>query len=124
MISYANRFNSTLTNWNLEFDKWAPSVGKIVYKGPPLVRKAQQQQIKYGNFQVLLTTYEYIIKDRPVLSKVKWNYMIVDEGHRMKNNQSKLSYTLTTYYNCRFRLILTGTPLQVCKNVPPNYDNC
>lgn len=107
---------STLTNWNLEFDKWAPAVSKIVYKGPPVARKQQQNQIKYSNFQVLLTTYEYIIKDRPVLSKVKWNYMIIDEGHRMKNNQSKLTVTLTTYYNCRFRLILTGTPLQ--NNLP------
>lgn len=107
---------STLTNWNIEFDKWAPSVGKIVYKGPPAVRKAQQSQLKYSNWQVLLTTYEYIIKDRPVLSKIKWNYMIIDEGHRMKNSESKLSVTLTTYYNCRFRLILTGTPLQ--NNLP------
>ena len=110
--SWLTRY-STLTNWNLEFEKWAPTVSKIVYKGPPVARKQQQNQIKYSNFQVLLTTYEYIIKDRPILSKIKWNYMIVDEGHRMKNNQSKLSFTLTTYYNCRFRLILTGTPLQV-----------
>jgi ATP-dependent helicase STH1/SNF2 len=42
--------------------------------------------------------------------------MIIDEGHRMKNAQSKLSATLTTYYNCRYRLILTGTPLQ--NNLP------
>lgn len=104
---------STLTNWNLEFEKWAPAVSKIVYKGPPIARKQQQNAIKYSNFQVLLTTYEYIIKDRPILSKIKWNYMIIDEGHRMKNNQSKLTVTLTTYYSCRFRLILTGTPLQV-----------
>ena len=103
---------STLTNWNLEFEKWAPSVARVVYKGPPNARKQQQNQIRYGNFQVLLTTYEYIIKDRPVLSKIKWVHMIVDEGHRMKNAQSKLSNTLTTYYHTRYRLILTGTPLQ------------
>lgn len=103
---------STLTNWNLEFEKWAPAVVKIVYKGPPNARKQQQQQIRYGNFQVLLTTFEYIIKDRPVLSKIKWVHMIIDEGHRMKNAQSKLSATLTQYYSTRYRLILTGTPLQ------------
>lgn len=107
---------STLTNWNLEFEKWAPSVSKVVYKGPPNARKQQQQQIRWGNFQVLLTTYEYIIKDRPVLSKIKWTHMIVDEGHRMKNAQSKLSSTLSTYYVSRYRLILTGTPLQ--NNLP------
>ncbi|QSL66664.1 hypothetical protein MERGE_001048 [Pneumocystis wakefieldiae] len=107
---------STLTNWTLEFEKWAPSVSKIVYKGPPLIRKHIQHQIRQGNFQVLLTTYEYVIKDRPVLGKIKWVYMIVDEGHRMKNTQSKLSFTLTTYYSSKYRLILTGTPLQ--NNLP------
>ncbi|PSN71119.1 hypothetical protein BS50DRAFT_570528 [Corynespora cassiicola Philippines] len=103
---------STLTNWNNEFDKWAPSVQKIVYKGPPNQRKQHQQQIRWGQFQVLLTTYEFIIKDRPILSKIKWVHMIVDEGHRMKNANSKLSSTITQYYTTRFRLILTGTPLQ------------
>ncbi|KAL2128860.1 hypothetical protein VTI74DRAFT_8565 [Chaetomium olivicolor] len=103
---------STLTNWNLEFDKWAPSVAKVVYKGPPNARKMQQEKIRQGRFQVLLTTYEYIIKDRPLLSKIKWFHMIIDEGHRMKNSNSKLSATIQQYYSTRFRLILTGTPLQ------------
>ena len=107
---------STLTNWNLEFEKWAPSVKRIVYKGVPQTRRMQQNQIRYGQFQVLLTTYEYIIKDRPVLSKIKWLHLIVDEGHRMKNANSKLSSTLTQYYHTRYRLILTGTPLQ--NNLP------
>lgn len=103
---------STLTNWNLEFEKWAPSVSRIVYKGPPNARKTQQEKIRQGRFQVLLTTYEYIIKDRPILSKIKWFHMIIDEGHRMKNSNSKLSATISQYYHTRFRLILTGTPLQ------------
>lgn len=103
---------STLTNWTLEFEKWAPSVTKVVYKGPPNARKQQQEKIRQGKFQVLLTTYEYIIKDRPILSKIKWFHMIIDEGHRMKNTQSKLSATISQYYSTRFRLILTGTPLQ------------
>lgn len=103
---------STLTNWNLEFEKWAPSISRIVYKGPPLARKQHQEKIRQGRFQVLLTTYEYIIKDRPILSKIKWFHMIIDEGHRMKNANSKLSATISQYYHTRFRLILTGTPLQ------------
>ena len=107
---------STLTNWNIEFEKWAPGVSRIVYKGTPPARKMQQAEIRRGVFQVLLTTYEYIIKDRPILSKIRWVHMIVDEGHRMKNANSKLSQTLTQYYNTRYRLILTGTPLQ--NNLP------
>ncbi|KAI5465669.1 chromatin remodeling complex SWI/SNF, component SWI2 and related ATPase [Mariannaea sp. PMI_226] len=103
---------STLTNWNLEFEKWAPSIARVVYKGPPNARKQHQDKIRQGKFQVLLTTYEYIIKDRPILSKIKWFHMIIDEGHRMKNTNSKLSATIQQYYTTRFRLILTGTPLQ------------
>ncbi|EPY51290.1 SWI/SNF chromatin-remodeling complex subunit snf22 [Schizosaccharomyces cryophilus OY26] len=107
---------STLTNWNLEFEKWAPSVQKITYRGPPQLRKSLQAQIKSNNFHVLLTTFDYIIKDRPLLSKVKWLHMIIDEGHRMKNTQSKLTSTLCYYYHSQYRLILTGTPLQ--NNLP------
>ncbi|KAJ1963043.1 ATP-dependent DNA helicase Snf21, partial [Dispira parvispora] len=108
---------STLPNWNMEFDKWAPSVRKVVYKGsPPVRRSLQQNEIRHGNFQVLLTTFEYIIKDRPVLSRIKWVHMIIDEGHRMKNVKSKLTQTINQYYNTRYRLILTGTPLQ--NNLP------
>lgn len=107
---------STITNWTIEFEKWAPSLRTIVYKGNPNQRKALQHPIKMGNFDVLLTTYEYIIKDRPLLAKHDWAHMIIDEGHRMKNAQSKLSYTLTHYYKSKNRLILTGTPLQ--NNLP------
>ncbi|KAH8103254.1 SNF2-family ATP dependent chromatin remodeling factor snf21 [Phellopilus nigrolimitatus] len=107
---------STMTNWTGEFAKWAPAVRTISYKGNPAQRRALQNDIRSGQFQVLLTTYEYIIKDRPVLSKMKWVHMIIDEGHRMKNTQSKLSQTLTQYYHSRYRLILTGTPLQ--NNLP------
>ncbi|KAG8857512.1 hypothetical protein FRB91_011255 [Serendipita sp. 411] len=106
---------STLTNWSLEFAKWAPSLTVISYKGLPNVRRNLQMQLR-NPFHVLLTTYEYIIKDRPILCKWKWTHMIIDEGHRMKNTNSKLSQTLTQFYTSRHRLILTGTPLQ--NNLP------
>ncbi|KAG1832907.1 SNF2 family N-terminal domain-containing protein [Suillus subalutaceus] len=107
---------STMTNWSGEFAKWAPTVKMISYKGNPAQRRNLQGELRMGQFQVLLTTYEYIIKDRPILSKLKWVHMIIDEGHRMKNTQSKLAQTLTQYYHSRYRLILTGTPLQ--NNLP------
>lgn len=107
---------STMTNWSGEFAKWAPQVKMVSYKGNPAQRRALQGDLRVGQFQVLLTTYEYIIKDRPHLSKMKWLHIIIDEGHRLKNTDSKLSQTLSTYYHSRFRLILTGTPLQ--NNLP------
>ena len=60
----------TLSNWMLEFDKWAPTVIKIPYKGSPNQRRAAQPYLKSGKFNVLLTTYEYVIKDKAILSKV------------------------------------------------------
>ncbi|CDR39266.1 CYFA0S03e01530g1_1 [Cyberlindnera fabianii] len=107
---------STITNWTLEFEKWAPSLKTIVYKGTPQQRKNLGPDVRSGNFNVLLTTFEYIIKDRPVLSKLRWVHMIIDEGHRMKNANSKLSATIAQYYHTKNRLILTGTPLQ--NNLP------
>lgn len=107
---------STLTNWVNEFERWAPAVHTVVYKGTPGVRKHLTPIIRSGNYDVLLTTYEYIIKDKYLLGKIKWTYMIIDEGHRMKNTQSKLTLTLTQFYICRYRLLLTGTPLQ--NNLP------
>ncbi|XP_059142940.1 transcription activator BRG1-like isoform X3 [Physella acuta] len=103
---------STLSNWMLEFDKWAPSVVKIPYKGSPNVRRTLAPQLKSTKFNVLLTTYEYIIKDKATLSKIRWKYMIIDEGHRMKNHHCKLTVILNSYYNAPNRLLLTGTPLQ------------
>jgi len=57
----------------MEFAKWAPLVAKIVYKGNPNARKSLAYQIRQGKFNVLLTTYEYVIKDKAVLSKVWYN---------------------------------------------------
>uniref|UniRef100_A0A4W6FJ16 SWI/SNF related BAF chromatin remodeling complex subunit ATPase 2 n=1 Tax=Lates calcarifer TaxID=8187 RepID=A0A4W6FJ16_LATCA len=103
---------STLSNWVYELDKWAPSVVKIAYKGTPALRRGLVPQLRSGKFNVLLTTYEYIIKDKHILAKIRWKYMIVDEGHRMKNHHCKLTQVLNTHYVAPRRLLLTGTPLQ------------
>jgi len=103
---------STLSNWVNEFQKWCPSAHTICYKGTPTIRKEiYKDQVRSGHFNVLLTTYEYIIKDKASLRKIEWQYAIVDEGHRMKNAQSKFAVTLSTQYITKYRLLLTGTPL-------------
>eukprot|EP00743_Colponemidia_sp_Colp-15_P006977 GILK01007529.1.p1 GENE.GILK01007529.1~~GILK01007529.1.p1 ORF type:complete len:1345 (+),score=313.20 GILK01007529.1:153-4037(+) len=103
---------STLSNWVLEFDRWAPKVQKVIFKGTPNVRKQLLQEVILpNNYNVLLTTYEFILKEK-ALAKVKWNYIIVDEGHRLKNSKSKFAQVLGQNFNSKHRLLLTGTPLQ------------
>jgi superfamily II DNA/RNA helicase len=104
---------STLSNWVNEFRRWCPSATVVVYKGTPAQRKGlYKSAVREGHFNVLLTTYEYIIKDKSSLRRLQWQYAIVDEGHRMKNAQSKFAVTLGTQYTTLHRVLLTGTPLQ------------
>ncbi|KAH6812952.1 P-loop containing nucleoside triphosphate hydrolases superfamily protein [Perilla frutescens var. frutescens] len=106
--------SSVLPGWVSEINFWAPSIDKIVYCGPPEERRRLfKEQIVCQKFNVLLTTYEYLMTkhDRPKLSKVHWHYIIIDEGHRIKNASCKLNADLK-HYRSNHRLLLTGTPLQ------------
>jgi ATP-dependent helicase STH1/SNF2 len=104
---------STLSNWMLELMKWAPKIRAVVYKGPPVHRKVLLSNVlSAGSYNVLVTTYEYIIKDKLQLSKIHWSYIVVDEGHRMKNSKSKFAQILGLQFQSDHRLLLTGTPLQ------------
>ena len=103
---------STLSNWMMEFQKWSPSVTVVSFKGSPQQRRAVQGVIRSGRFNVLVTTYEYIIREKALLAKLRWKYMIIDEGHRMKNHNNKLTTTINQFYTTSHRLLLTGTPLQ------------
>ena len=103
---------STLTNWKIEFEKWAPSIKKVIYKGTPQERKDLALYIKNNKFNVCLTTYEYVLKDKSELNRFHWQYIVVDEGHKMKNPKSQFAMTLGQIYNSEHRILLTGTPLQ------------
>ncbi|KAJ6351680.1 hypothetical protein OIU78_007557, partial [Salix suchowensis] len=106
--------SSVLPGWETEINCWAPGILKIVYSGPPEERRRLfKEKIVHQKFNVLLTTYEYLMNkhDRPKLSKIHWHYIIIDEGHRIKNASCKLNAELK-HYQSYHRLLLTGTPLQ------------
>ena len=103
---------TTISNWEMEFENWAPSIKTMIYKGSPSVRNELAIRLKNEKFNVVLTTYDYIMRDKATLSKIHWQYIVVDEGHRMKNSRSKFALTLGQQYSSANRLLLTGTPLQ------------
>uniref|UniRef100_A0A8C7HQ07 SWI/SNF related BAF chromatin remodeling complex subunit ATPase 4 n=1 Tax=Oncorhynchus kisutch TaxID=8019 RepID=A0A8C7HQ07_ONCKI len=109
--------NGQLKQYQIKGLEWLVSLYNnnlnVLYRsGSPQARRAFIPQLRSGKFNVLLTTYEYIIKDKQVLAKIRWKYMIVDEGHRMKNHHCKLTQVLNTHYLAPRRVLLTGTPLQ------------
>ena len=63
---------------------------------------------------IFVTSYEIAINDRAFLRKSlgsPWRYIVVDEGHRLKNTKCRLINELKLYHSAN-RLLLTGTPLQ------------
>ncbi|KAG8658721.1 probable ATP-dependent DNA helicase CHR12 isoform X2 [Manihot esculenta] len=106
---------AVLPNWINEFSTWVPEneIKAILYDGRLDERKALREQLsRDGNFDVLITHYDLIMRDKAFLKKIHWLYMIVDEGHRLKNHECALARTLVTGYQIQRRLLLTGTPIQ------------
>ncbi|EEH54836.1 SNF2 super family [Micromonas pusilla CCMP1545] len=103
---------STLGNWMNEFKRWCPMIRAFKFHGNAEQRQAQKDEYMHaGGFDVLVTSYEMIIKEKNALKKFHWRYCIIDEAHRIKNENSRLSKTMRMF-SCNNRLLITGTPLQ------------
>lgn len=103
---------SVLENWRQEVERFCPSLSVICYTGDKERRAELQNELRTGrDFHVLLTTYEMCLKDASYLKSWKWKILVVDEAHRLKNQQSLLHETLTKF-TVGFRVLLTGTPIQ------------
>ncbi|KAF9776661.1 hypothetical protein IL306_005128 [Fusarium sp. DS 682] len=111
---------STLSNWMDEFHKWTPSIPVIMYHGDKNAREKifKTQMVKHlksgrptAKFPVVCTSYEMVLRDQHNLSKINWEFIIIDEGHRMKNADAKLFQQLRQFSSAT-RLLITGTPLQ------------
>ncbi|XP_014852942.1 PREDICTED: chromodomain-helicase-DNA-binding protein 3-like isoform X8 [Poecilia mexicana] len=121
---------STIINWEREFEMWAPDFYVVTYTGDKdsraIIRENEftfDDSIKAGKkafklrreapikFHVLLTSYELVTIDQTALKSIDWACLVVDEAHRLKNNQSKFFRRLNDY-KIDYKLLLTGTPLQ------------
>lgn len=71
----------------------------------------EQRLLHLNAWDVLITTYEMILKEKSTLKKINWTYLVIDEAHRIKNEHSKLSESVREL-SSKHRLLLTGTPLQ------------
>ena len=104
--------NSVVSNWKREFSKWLPilEVVKLIPR-KEFRDDIIKNQIQPRKFDVIITSFEGVTICKNVLSKIKWHYIIVDEAHRIKNDQSILSQNLRKF-KTDLKLLITGTPLQ------------
>ena len=103
---------STSSNWINEFNKWCPSMNVFKFHGDQIQRQELiENKLKTKDFDVMITTYDIAMIEKTALNKIKWQYLIIDEAHRIKNDESKLS-KIVRLFSTKYRLLLTGTPLQ------------
>ncbi|KAG8722098.1 putative DNA helicase ino80 [Ceratobasidium sp. 394] len=110
---------STLHNWQQELTRFVPQLKTLPYwgnvKDRAVLRKFwNKKQICYDRdapFHVLVTSYQLVVADEKYFQRVKWQYMVLDEAQAIKSSSSARWKTLLGF-NCRNRLLLTGTPVQ------------
>ena len=106
---------STTSNWVDEFHRWTPTVPVVLYHGSKdqraEIRSTKLKRPGSADFPVVVTSYEICMNDRKFLANFGWKFIIIDEGHRIKNLDCKLVRELQTYQSAN-RLLITGTPLQ------------
>lgn len=85
----------TLNKWQKEFEKWFPDCRVFKFYGDHDEKQEMKSStLKQGEFDVILTTFEVAMKEKYALSKLKFDYLILDEAHRIKNDQCVLSQSL------------------------------
>lgn len=103
---------STLDNWKREFEKWTPEVNVLVLQGAKEERRELiNDRLIDEDFDVCITSYEMVLREKSHLKKFAWEYIIIDEAHRIKNEESSLAQIIRVFHS-RNRLLITGTPLQ------------
>ncbi|KAF2237950.1 chromatin remodelling complex ATPase chain ISW1 [Viridothelium virens] len=103
---------STLNNWQREFEKWIPEVDVLILQGQKEARhELIDERLVDEKFDVCITSYEMVLREKTHLKKFAWEYIIIDEAHRIKNESSSLAQ-IVRLFNSRNRLLITGTPLQ------------
>jgi SNF2 family DNA or RNA helicase len=96
-----------LYNWQAESEKFTPELTKLIHHGSGRTAK----QFVLGDVDLIITTYGTLRSDAEMLSKIDWDYVILDESQAIKNPTSKVTKA-AMLLKAKNRLALSGTPLQ------------
>lgn len=92
-----------LTNWQKEFDKFAPEISCCIYHGPSRVMNLETD--------VVLTSYGTSRSDQKELSKKSWRALIIDEAQNIKNASTAQSKAVKSLKS-DIRIAMSGTPVE------------
>jgi len=96
-------------HWQQEIKTYAPFLSVTAYVGPPAERKAMKGLLDQTD--IVITSYDVCRNDIDIIEKYNWNYVVLDEGHLIKNPKAKITMAVKRLMS-NHRLILTGTPIQ------------
>lgn len=105
---------SVLSNWMTEIERFCPNLRAVRFHGPRDERtRIKMEELRdMAEFDVVVTTYEMLAAESNFFRRsYLWRLVIVDEGHRLKNDKSQLAQKLKQV-PAYSRILLTGTPLQ------------
>jgi len=102
---------SCLQNWFNEFQKFIPEMKVKIFHTSKSEMRKESKVLHDKTVDAFLTTYEMCLFAKKYFRDINWSYIVIDEAHRLKNENSQLSSIIRTY-RFKHRLLLTGTPLQ------------
>ncbi len=110
---------SVLSSWISELAKWCPALRVVRLHSSDEGERARLRRevvTDAGSFDVAVTTYDMVVSPAfgaALTSKLHWRCLVLDEGHKCKNETTQVSQALRRVaVNCQYTLLLTGTPLQ------------
>ena len=108
---------SVLQNWVDEFRRWAPDFNVLRLHSSNMEERDRIKNIFIESplsIDVVVTTYEMMVSKNTkhlLSSRVMWRYVVIDEGHKVKNEMTNISNQMLRV-NSEGRILLTGTLIE------------
>lgn len=105
--------STIVAHWVMEAERFfGHALPRIVqYSGPPRIRARIRGTHSLQEASLIVTSYEVLSNDLRHFDTLRWNYLVLDEGHVIKNSKTRVAKAVRTL-SADHRLILTGTPIQ------------
>eukprot|EP01135_Chromosphaera_perkinsii_P008600 Nk52_evm42s1401 gene=Nk52_evmTU42s1401 len=105
---------TVMRQWMSEFHKWWPPFRIVIFHGAGISAEEKRARLldSYtGTTNVFVTTYTTVRLYQADLLNVNWNYVVLDEGHKIRNPDAAVTLVCKQFRTAH-RIILSGSPIQ------------